>query len=270
MIPERGKQSLLALIGVSAGVASGLWLYRQVKKRRTAGPRGWAEPRGSAQEVAEALRQDEALARRPIEVDSVSEGVVELSGSVRDRDEAERAVRVAQRTTGVYTVVNRLVVDEEETRRESTRRRWNDGAPELRERQHYGMGVGMGTRRQSPETDPDRPSDRQRMVERDLEVRNLTDEPAATPDRMSEDAGEVEPEPAPGSGTDAAVESSRVKPGDERAIEEAGLAAQAAGAEEAEVAGDGEAHDAAEVGEVGEVHEVGEDETAGPVGDKEG
>jgi hypothetical protein len=238
MIPERGRQALLALLGVGAGVAAGVWLYRLRTTRRGTTARGWSEPRGSAQEVAEALRQDDDLSRRAIEVDSIAEGVVELGGSVHNRDEAVRAVRIAQDTTGVFTVVNRLAVEAEESQRESTRRRWNDGAPELRERQHYGMGVGMGTRRQSPDTDPDRPNDRQRMIERDLEVRNVADEPEAGPD----------PVPAPG-----AVESERVKPGDEEAIREAGLEAEHGPAPTPESAdGDG----------------VGE-ETGGPGGEEE-
>lgn len=210
MIPERGRQTLLALLGVSAGVATGIWLHHLRKSRRGTTVRSWAEPSGSAQEVAEAFRQDGELSRRAIEVDSIAEGVVELGGSVQNQEQATRAVRIAQGTTGVYTVVNRLTVDEEESQRASTRRRWNDGAPELHGRHHYGMGVGMGTRRQSPDTDPDRPSDRQRMIERDLEVHKVEEEPEAGPGPVS--AAE-------------AVESHRVKPGDERATREAGLEA---------------------------------------------
>jgi hypothetical protein len=70
------------------------------------------------------------------------------------------------------------------------------------------MGAGMGTRRQSPSTDPDRPSDKQKMIERELEVANVEDTPEGGPNPIS---------------GDEAVESERVKPGDERAIEEAGL-----------------------------------------------
>jgi hypothetical protein len=193
---ERGRQTLWTMAAVTAGVATGLWLWRRGSEagRPTEGQE-WSRVRGSAQGVADALRADSKLSRRPIEVDAVAEGVVELTGRVRTRAESERAVKAAQGTTGVYTVVNRLVIEEEETQRESTRRRWSEGAPELRERHHYGMGVGMGTRRQSPDTDPDRPSDKQRILDRELDVGNVEDEP------------EPEVAPAPGAGPDGASES---------------------------------------------------------------
>ena len=194
---DRRTQAILTLFGISAGVAGGLWLWRRNETQRQDAGRRWGQPRGSAQDVSEALWRDGKLARRGIEVDAVAEGVVELTGTVRDRAEAERAVGIAQRTTGVYTVVNRLVVDAEEAQRNEARRRWAEGAPELRERHHYGMGVGMGTRRQSPATDPDRPSDRQSMIEKELTPGRFDDDlPAGAPDRDSEDLVE---------GTDATV-----------------------------------------------------------------
>lgn len=205
---DRRTQAILALFGISAGVAGGLWLWRRGEAVRSEAGRRWGQPRGSAQDVAEALRSDGKLGRRKIEVDTIAEGVVELNGAVRDRSEAERAVGIAQRTTGVYTVVNRLVVDAEEAQRTEARRRWTEGAPEMRERHHYGMGVGMGTRRQSPATDPDRPSDKQPMLERELDVRRVDDEAEA---------------PARDLNSHGRVDSTRVKPGDERAIEDAGL-----------------------------------------------
>lgn len=206
------RQGLLAVLGISAGVATGVaagfWLWRRRAGETADALERWAEPRGSAQDVAEAFRSDAKLSRRRIDVDTIAEGVVELSGSVRDRSEAERAVGMAQRTTGVYTVVNRLRIEDEESQRETTRRRWTEGAPELRERHHYGMGVGMGTRRQSPDTDPDRPSDKQRMLDRELDVGRVDEGP---------DSG---PAPVSGSG---AVDDPTMKPGDEAAIREAGL-----------------------------------------------
>lgn len=205
---DRGRQAFLTLFGLSAGVAGGLWLWRRQSTELTEPSRRGLLPRGSAQAVAEELMADSTLTRRAIEVDTIAEGVVELTGTVRDRSEMERAVGVAQRTTGVYTVVNRLIVDEEESHRKETRRRWTEGAPDLRERHHYGMGVGMGTRRQSPATDPDRPSDKQSMLERELDVRRVDDEPGVPPRRPN---------------TASRVESTDVKPGDTRTIEEAGL-----------------------------------------------
>lgn len=178
MKTDRRTQAIVALFGISAGVAGGLWLWRRNEAARSELGRRWGQPRGSAQDVAAALQADGKLARRGIDVDTIAEGVVELNGAVKDREEAERAVAIAQRTTGVYTVVNRLRIDVEEAQRTEARRRWSEGAPELRERHHYGMGSGMGTRRQSPATDPDRPSDKQRMIERELDVRHFEAEAA--------------------------------------------------------------------------------------------
>ncbi|HSH45950.1 MAG TPA: BON domain-containing protein [Longimicrobiales bacterium] len=207
MSSERSTRLILSVAGAAAGMATGIWLWRRGVSARERARWRWSQPRGSAQVVARSLREDGALSGRGITVDAIAEGVVELTGAVRDESEAHRAVEIAQDTTGVYTVVNRLRVDEEEARRVETSRRWTDGAPELRERHHYGMGVGMGTRRQARSTDPDRPSDKQKILERELEVNS-----------MDEDA-------APESDLNARrrVESTRVKPGDERAMEEAGL-----------------------------------------------
>jgi hypothetical protein len=211
---ERDRQSLWTVFGLSAGVATGVaagvWFWR----RRSEAPAGpvttpaWVAATGSAQDVAASLRADGKLSRRRIEVDTIAEGVIELSGTVRDRSEADRAVGLAQRTTGVYTVVNRLRIEEEESHRESTRRRWSDGAPDLRERHHYGMGVGMGQSRHSPATDPDRPSDKHRILNRELDVANVVDE------------AEGGPNPVSGAGS---VDDPYMKPGDEMAIREAGL-----------------------------------------------
>lgn len=211
MMAERSRQALWTALGVSAGVVTGFWLWRRGQEPVRApdrAPEGWARPEGSGVAVAGALQRDRTLRSRSIEVDSISEGVIELTGHVAEREEARRAVEIAQSVSGVYTVVNRLTVDDEESHRAETQQRRRDGAPELQERHHYGMGVGMGTRRQSPDTDPDRPSDKQKILDRELDVANVADAP--------------EPDPAPISGAEAA-ESSAVKPGDEMAIRDVDL-----------------------------------------------
>ncbi len=206
MIPDRSRQALWTALGVSAGVATGLWLWRRMGEREVphlSAPNGWTRPRGSGAEVAEALQRDRTLGRRAVEVDSIAEGVIELTGAVETQDEARRAVQIAQGTRGVHTVVNRLTLEEEENHRQETQQRRADGAPELQERQHYGMGVGMGTRRQSPDTDPDRPSDKQKILERELEVANL------------EDAPDDGLDPIPGAGAVDRSDDAEVDTGDE-------------------------------------------------------
>jgi len=209
---ERERRALLTIsagVATGAAAAAGMWLWRRRTIPDTQPEGAWAAPRGSAQEVSESLRDDPKLSRRRIEVDAIAEGVVELSGSVRDRTEADRAVGLAQGTTGVYTVVNRLRIEAEESRRESTRRRWDEGAPELRERHHHGMGVGMGTPRHAARTDPDRPNDKQRIIERELDVAKVEDDGPESPESEVRSIG--------------AVDDPFMKPGDERSIREAGL-----------------------------------------------
>jgi hypothetical protein len=118
--------------------------------------------------VADALATDPVLGRRPIEVGALTVGIVELTGPVRDAWEASRAITISQRVPGVRTVLNRLDHEIVEDHLANTQDRYDAGDPSLQGTHWYGMGVGMGQRRQSEETDPDRPSDRVRLVSRAL------------------------------------------------------------------------------------------------------
>jgi hypothetical protein len=209
MNQERGRQALLTVLGVSAGVAAGLWLWQRRESPRQAASR-WTPSTGAGADVAAALRRDRTLSRRSIEVDSIADGVIELTGTVESRDEARRAVAIAQSARGVYTVVNRLAVETEEARREENRRRRENGAPELQERHHYGMGVGMGTRRQSSETDPDRPSDKQKILDRELDAPNVAEAEAdALAEEPEVDAPSADADVAPGESVSTEDEEAR-------------------------------------------------------------
>ncbi len=106
---------------------------------------------------------DEILSERAIDIGAVTTGIIELTGSVRTEEEAQRAVNLAGRVPGVETVVNRLNV--EETGRVSTRRRLDEDELQGTFGPSAGRVGGMGRRRQSPETEPERPDDSQRMRE---------------------------------------------------------------------------------------------------------
>jgi hypothetical protein len=93
---------------------------------------------------------------------------------------------MAHNVAGIHTVVNRIVLEADEARLEEHRSRGTGGPPS---RQHYGMGVGMGTRRQSPATDPDRPSDRQELVDRELDVDRMEEGSATSRGPGPEDEG---------------------------------------------------------------------------------
>lgn len=168
-----------AIVGVTVGVALSRrgWSAR----RRAVGAAGMR----IEERVREALVSDEQLSRREIEVGALADGIVELSGWVRDETESERAVAVAQRVPGVRTVLNRLDVEILEDHLAATRRRHTEGEGSLQERHWYGVGVGMGRRRQGRETDPDRPDDRAYRVSRALGADRAVEEASEELDKLA-------------------------------------------------------------------------------------
>lgn len=60
--------------------------------------------------VSWSLLQDQTLRVRPVKVES-TRGVVTLSGKVKSAEEAKRVEAIAQKTSGVVRVMNRLEVD---------------------------------------------------------------------------------------------------------------------------------------------------------------
>lgn len=108
--------------------------------------------------VLDAFLDDEVLSERGIDVGAISEGIVELSGSVFTRGEATHAVAVAQAVHGVATVVNRMEIVEE---RERLHPRFDDTDDEDFEMsgEWTGHQSGMGSRRQGEDTDPARRDD---------------------------------------------------------------------------------------------------------------
>lgn len=184
------KRQLWTLLGLTAGAAVGVWLWRRGTER-TAPLELATEPvqEGTAADrLARALAHDQELSEYDLAVDAISDGVVELTGVVDAAAQRERAVAMAHATGDVHTVVNRLVLRAEEARFEENRAR----REEMGGLQHSGMGVGMGTRRQSPDTDPDRPSDRQKLVDRELEPENMETAPV---EETGPDPDEEEPAP---------------------------------------------------------------------------
>lgn len=185
MFPERmetGGNAGWVAVGTAVGLAIGWALSR----------RGWTARRlavGAAgmrveEQVREALGSDELLSRREIEVGALADGIVELSGWVRDESESERAVAVAQRIPGVRTVLNRLDVEILEDHLAATRRRHAEGETSLRGSHWYGMGVGMGRRRQGRDTDPDRPDDRADRVSRELGAHRAVEQASEELDKL--------------------------------------------------------------------------------------
>jgi hypothetical protein len=146
-------------VGLGTAVVLGVRTRRQ--RSREGRPDLWPLEDG----VIDALRQDDLLRARGIDVAAIAPGIIELSGSVQNQEEAHHAVDVAQGVTGVRTVVNRLDLVEFEARRRvrrTTQKQAGEGG------RWYGMGVGMGRRRQSPVTDPAQRDDHADLVEEAL------------------------------------------------------------------------------------------------------
>ena len=147
--------------------------------------------------VLEAFNNDPILAERAVDIGAVGRGVIELAGWVDSDDEAEHAMTVARGVPGVETVVNRLLVDDEEERIGDNIRRFKDGDPALTEARWEGQQVGIGKRRQGSSAEADRHADPKPTLEdrwlseREAE-RNAADE--ITP-RRGKKSARAEPQP---------------------------------------------------------------------------
>jgi hypothetical protein len=109
--------------------------------------------------VLEAFRNDPILSERAVDIGGIGEATIELAGWVNSEEEAEHAVTIARGVPGVDTVVNRIVVGEEEERVEEHARRFSEGDDAYTEARWEGRTVGTGRRRQGTSDEPDRHSD---------------------------------------------------------------------------------------------------------------
>lgn len=119
-------------------------------------------------DVLDGLLQDPVLRDRGIDIGAISPGIIELSGSVHTEEEAVRAVALANRITGVRTVVRRLDVEEGGRRVLGARRDLDPEDLEATFARLEGRVGGMGRRRQGAQTEPDRRDDSQHMRENAL------------------------------------------------------------------------------------------------------
>jgi len=107
--------------------------------------------------VLEAFRNDPTLSERAIDIGAIGDGIIELTGWVREPDEATHAVTITRGVPGVETVVNRLDV----------RLAGAEGAAEIDDEpkaplqggRWEGQQVGTGRRRQGNSSETDRHAD---------------------------------------------------------------------------------------------------------------
>jgi hypothetical protein len=115
--------------------------------------------------VLEAFRNDPTLSERAVDIGSVEDGIIELTGIVNSDDEAHQAVVVARGVPGVDTVVNRLVIRTDEELFDTAAHHYEDGDPPFTERHWDGQQVGTGRRRQGNSTEIDRHADPRNVLE---------------------------------------------------------------------------------------------------------
>jgi hypothetical protein len=115
--------------------------------------------------VLEAFNNDPILAERAIDIGTLGSGIIELAGWVDSDDEAEHAMTIARGVPGVGTVVNRLLVDDEEHQLGENVRRLKDGDAALNETRWEGQQVGTGRRRQGTSAEADRHADPKPVLE---------------------------------------------------------------------------------------------------------
>jgi hypothetical protein len=109
--------------------------------------------------VLEAFRNDPIMSERAVDIGAVGEDIIELTGTVNDEDEADHAVTLTRGVPGVTTVVNRLSIRVEETKRGRNARRYTTGEAMPNEGRWEGQQVGTGRRRQGTSQDVDRHAD---------------------------------------------------------------------------------------------------------------
>jgi gas vesicle protein len=163
-----GRKVLWALaVGATVGLAAGIVIATRSGFWRRLRGEVDREAAEMEERIVELLSEDEVLSHRAVEVSSLAPGIIELVGTVNSDAEAHRAVAAAQKVEGVRTVLNRL--DVQMSGRITPKRTADSGV--ARGGTHwYGMGVGMGRRRQGVDTDPKQRDDSQDMISRDLSV----------------------------------------------------------------------------------------------------
>ncbi|HEX8359608.1 MAG TPA: BON domain-containing protein [Longimicrobium sp.] len=188
--PEGSDNALIFALGAATGFAVSLWVVgRTITEGETGAVRG--RIRESARSVADRLRpgrlrreysdqreltrledavldtflRDDILSERAIDVGAISRGIIELSGSVHSRDEAELAVHKARRVPNVETVVNRLEIETDIARRSA---RGNQAEGGEMPGEWSGNVSGMGRKRQG-DTEPDQRDDSQHILETSIE-----------------------------------------------------------------------------------------------------
>lgn len=114
--------------------------------------------------VLEAFRNDPILSERAVDIGALGEGIIELTGWVHEQDEIDHAKTITRGVPGVDTVVNRLVVRDEDEELDDAALRYESEGSSMAGRWE-GQQVGTGRRRQGTSQDTDRHADPKPILE---------------------------------------------------------------------------------------------------------
>lgn len=103
--------------------------------------------------VLEVFVNDPVLAECPVDIGAIRAGTIELTGAVETREEYEHATILARGVPGVETVVNRMLVREEDAEDDAAAAHYAAGDPRYTESGWEGDTVGTGRRRQGTSDD---------------------------------------------------------------------------------------------------------------------
>lgn len=155
--------------------------------------------------VLEAFRNDPIMSERAVDIGAVGEDIIELTGTVNDDDEADHAVTLTRGVPGVTTVVNRLAIRAQETKRSRNARRYTTGEAMPNEGRWEGQQVGTGRRRQGTSQDVDRHADpKPNLEERWLREQHAIEAAAEDIDGIAERRKSGKPAPREGDRTGGA------------------------------------------------------------------
>lgn len=168
--------------------------------------------------VLRAFQRDPVLSERAIDIGSIGEGIIELAGWVDDDGESELAMRTAQEVPGVTTVVNRLVVgDDDDVSGDDTHDRdvpeeTNEALPGGR---WLGQRVGTGRPRQGHSGEPGRHADpKPELEQRWLDEQHAIDAAAGDLEGLAERRRKVDQPAAEGRADGSPLAPSGVPKGD--------------------------------------------------------
>jgi hypothetical protein len=106
--------------------------------------------------VLTAFRNDPIMSERGVDIGMLSDGIIELTGTVHAEDEIAHALTLTRGVPGVTTVVNRITVRAAEDQYRMASQKYAEGDPRFTEAHWEGQQVGTGRRRQGTSNELDR------------------------------------------------------------------------------------------------------------------